>query len=372
MNQLKVEELIARLESGKDVRIVDIREAGEYQEWHIPGSINVPVFEALAQGDLKTASASLADVVSTEAVVTVCRAGQTSQRAVSVLEDRGQAAVSLEGGMLAWSGAWTAVPVNMAQSPNAVLIQIRRNGKGCLSYLLGSAGEAAIIDPAVDAAVYQDVARKYGLTIKYVLETHIHADHVSRAQTLAKETGAALTLPQNDRVKFAFEPVKDGQIIRVGDIDLEVMGTPGHTGESVCYLVAGQNLLSGDTLFVDAIGRPDLEMGDEGARAGAEQLYHSLHGRVLKLPDDIWVYPGHTGSPVPFERSPIGAQLGHIKTEIALLSVPQDSFVDHIVASLPAKPPNFHAIIAVNEGESGLGGKDPLDLEAGPNRCAVN
>jgi rhodanese-related sulfurtransferase len=136
MNQLKVEELIARLESGKDVRIVDIREAGEYQEWHIPGSINVPVFEALAQGDLKTASASLADVVSTEAVVTVCRAGQTSQRAVSVLEDRGQAAVSLEGGMLAWSShSDTSEREGVSVLSAGVSRRSRdhRSGRGCCS-----------------------------------------------------------------------------------------------------------------------------------------------------------------------------------------------------------------------------------------------
>jgi len=179
-------------------------------------------------------------------------------------------------------------------------------------------------------------------------------------------------LPKNDRVKFTYEPVCDGQIIRVGDVELKVLSTPGHTGESVCYLVAAHSLLSGDTIFVDAIGRPDLEKGDEGARAGAELLYRSLHERVLTLGDNVRVYPGHTGLPVSFERIPIGGELGAIRAEVGLLSASRDAFLQHIVASLPAKPPNFNAIIAVNEGRAGLGDTNPLDLEAGPNRCAVN
>jgi len=372
MTTWTVEQLIARLESGELVHIVDIREAGEYEDWHIPGSFNVPVYDTLSRGDDQLAAEDLAGVSSTGPVVTVCRHGHTSQRAASILAERGQAAASLEGGMQAWSGAWTAVPLSMPDSASAVLIQVRRNGKGCLSYLLGSCGEAAIVDPAVDASVYENLARKYGLTIKYVLESHIHADHVSRAQALAKESGAALMLPQNDRVQFTYEPVGDGQVIRVGEVEMEVLSTPGHTSESVCYLVAGQCLLSGDTVFVDAIGRPDLEKGDQGAHAGAEQLYQSLHERVLTQSDDVWVYPGHTGLPVAFERIPIGGRLGTIRADVALLSASRDDFIQHIVASLPAKPPNFQAVIAVNEGRTGLGSTDPLDLEAGPNRCAVH
>lgn len=188
------------LEQGEPVTVLDIRPAVERAEWAIPGSIHVDVYAALKAGD----AAALDGVVLPDEtpVVTVCGAGKTSVTAAEQLVARGVAALSLEGGMKAWSLAWNTadVPLDSAQ---ARVIQLRRTGKGCLSYLIGSGDEAAVIDPALEPHVYLEVARQQRWRISHVLDTHIHADHLSRGLRLAAASGARYALPPTERVSFA-------------------------------------------------------------------------------------------------------------------------------------------------------------------------
>jgi glyoxylase-like metal-dependent hydrolase (beta-lactamase superfamily II) len=151
---------------------------------------------------------------------------------------------------------------------------------------------------------------------------------------------------------------------------LKAIATPGHTGESVCYLVNDAALLTGDTLFADGVGRPDLEKGHAGAPDGARALYGSLRERILKLPDETIVLPGHCDPHLPFGAPPVQARLGDLKSKISLLGVEEAVFVDEIIQRLGGTPPNHGAIIAVNEGKADLIA-DPAELEMGPNRCAV-
>ena len=130
--------------------------------------------------------------------------------------------------MKAWSLAWNAADVPLAD-PSVRVIQVRRTGKGCLSYIVGSDGEAAVIDPSVTSDVYLDIAQRHRWSIRYVLDTHVHADHLSRARELARQTGATLLLPPQDRARFAFTPIADGERIRVGNATLRALHTPGHT-----------------------------------------------------------------------------------------------------------------------------------------------
>src|SRR5437588_144724 len=190
-------------------------------------------------------------------VVTVCAAGKTSMLAAERLRPRGVDAVSLEGGMRAWSLAWNTAEVPCPGS-TARIVQLRRTGKGCLSYLIGSNGDAVVIDVSLDPHVYQRVADTNSWYIRTVLETHVHADHLSRARAVAVETGARLCLPTTARVSFQYAPLKDGDTLRVGSAGLRVFHTPGHTPESACYLLSERALFTGDTLFLGAVGRPDL------------------------------------------------------------------------------------------------------------------
>ncbi|MEK7774270.1 MAG: MBL fold metallo-hydrolase, partial [Candidatus Zixiibacteriota bacterium] len=152
---------------------------------------------------------------------------------------------------------------------------------------------------------------------------------------------------------------------------LRVYATPGHTGESVCYSWFDSLLFTGDTLFVESVGRPDLEKGDAGAENGAKLLYDSLHSRVMNLPPDMTVCPGHTSEMIGFDGKPIVARLSELTASIEYLKQDERSFVQSIVTSLSAKPPNFQFIIAINEGRADCAPTDPLVVEAGPNRCAV-
>jgi glyoxylase-like metal-dependent hydrolase (beta-lactamase superfamily II) len=303
--------------------------------------------------------------------VAVCRRGNTSGRAVEILERLGFQALNLDGGMRGWSGVWTEAPIPLEDGIDARLIQIRRNGKGCLSYVVASQGEAAVVDPCVADSAYIDAAKRLGARITTVLETHVHADHLSRARSLATATGATLVLPRNQRVVFPYAAADDGQELGVGGITMTVIATPGHTGESVCVRLSGGVLLTGDTLFVGNVGRPDLEKGDAGADLGARLLYRSLKERVLSPGSEARYFPGHESRTIGFDGRPIGSTLSQARAELKLLDLDQDAFAAAIVQSLGAKPANYERIVGLNEGRMELTGVDPLDLEAGPNRCAA-
>ena len=205
-------------------------------------------------------------------VVTVCGMGHASRVAAEQLQARGYRALSLEGGMRAWSLAWNAAEVPLT-GMRARVIQVRRTGKGCLSYIVGSEGEAAVIDPSVDPEVYTRIAGRNGWRITKVLDTHIHADHLSRSLPLARMTGAVVYLPDQRRVSYPFQALRDGDAVRIGDATLVALHTPGHSWESTCYLLDDRALFTGDTLFLAGVGRPDLEAAPEESRARAGALY---------------------------------------------------------------------------------------------------
>jgi glyoxylase-like metal-dependent hydrolase (beta-lactamase superfamily II)/rhodanese-related sulfurtransferase len=371
MKEISPNELKQKLESREGVAVLDIREADEYNAWHIEGSSNLPVYNALNRGNLEGLRRSASGLPKDRPIVAVCRRGNTSKLAVSILESLGYDAYSLWGGMRVWSKMWSEARSALDSAAEATFIQVRRNGKGCLSYVLGSRGEAIVVDPSLDDEVYLQIVQRENLRITRILETHVHADHLTRGRTLAETTGAVYIVPLNNRLVNSYTAIHDGDILTVGELRLRAITTPGHTHESMCYLINDEALLTGDTLFVESVGRPDLEKGDAGAEAGAAELYTSLHERIFSLAGSVRIFPTHTSKPPGFNGVPITARVDDVKASHALLNTGKEEFVHFILNSLSAKPPNFRAIIAVNEGKAELGHVDPLDLEAGPNRCAV-
>ena len=351
--------------------VLDIRPPAEYEAWHIEGAINLPVYDSLKAGDVEAAVKAFESLPTDRPLVAVCRAGFISQKAVHILERMHRPVVSLQGGMRGWGAVWTEARVPLPSAPSATLLQVRRNGKGCLSYVLIDGGQAAVVDPSVSTDAYLALAARHGARVTMVLETHVHADHLSRARDLALHTMAELVYPENDRVTFLYKAVRHGDRLRVGSVEVEVIATPGHTGESVCYRIGDDALLTGDTLFTSAVGRPDLEKGNAGAAAGAHTLWASLHRKLEGLPGSLRVLPAHHATAIGFDGIPVTATLAELRQRVELLKVPEEAFVATVLAALQAKPPNFEMVIAVNEGKAGLEGIDPLDVEAGPNRCAV-
>lgn len=365
-HEIDVPKLQEWLAQQKPVTVLDIRSPADREQWWIPGSIHADVYESLKAGD----AGGLDNLVlpQQQPVVTVCGSGRMSLEAAEALEARGLSALSLQGGMKAWSLAWNTASRLLE---GVEIIQVRRAGKGCLSYLVLSGGEAAVIDASLDPAVYLSLAQAGGASIRYVLDTHIHADHLSRARRLAEaSSGAQLVLPQQDRVRFSHTPVVDGDKLPLGGTSIEVLSTPGHTGESVSYLVPNVAVFSGDTLFLNGVGRPDLHADGREAATRARMLFGSV-SRLTALDAQLLLFPGHTSEPVPFDQEMLTASVGVVAGRLKDWLASEDEFVNRLLARLPPSPPNYALISQLNESGE-WPDSDPTDLEAGANRCAIS
>ncbi len=224
---------------------------------------------------------------------------------------------------------------------------------GCLahaSYILASEGEAVVVDPQRDVDLYLKAAEEHHLTIRHVFETHLHADFVSGHQELAARTGAKIYIGAHAEAQFPHVAVGDGFELRVGKMLITVLETPGHTQESICLVITDEEkasnpwaVLTGDTLFLGDVGRPDLSKHCTPAQL-AGSLYDSLHGKLLKLSDDVLVYPAHgagslCGRNMRAERvSTIGTER---LTNYALQIKTKKEFVDQLTSNLPARPEYF-------------------------------
>src|SRR6201992_2755688 len=250
---------------------------------------------------------------------------------------------------------------------------------GCLSeaaYYIDSEGEAAIIDPLRDIDAYLRLASERKATIKYIFETHFHADFVSGHLDLAKATGAPIVYGPRTETNFPIHLAKDHEVFQLGASTIEVLHTPGHTVESSCYLVKTPDgkpyaLFTGDTLFVGDVGRPDLSSGNLSREELAALLYDSLHAKVLPLPDDIIIYPAHGPG------SSCGKNLGpntystlkeEKETNYALKEQTKEEFIRAVSDGLIAPPQYFQVNARINkEGYESLeevlnAGLQALDL----------
>ncbi len=233
-----------------------------------------------------------------------------------------------------------------------------------LSYLFGcgSCHVAVAIDPVLgDESWFLDEAAKQDVKITHVIDTHVHADHYSGGRKLATLAGAAYCLHESNRgrMQFPFEALRDGQRIEVGNVLVDVLHTPGHTPDSICLLVTDKRrappgveaapwfVLTGDTLFVGAAGRPDLA-GKEAEMAG--QLYDSLHGKLLTLPNEVEIYAGHVAGSVcgaGISGKP-ASTIGFEKRWNPMLSMSRTDFIAALTAEIPPRPAEMARMVAAN------------------------
>jgi glyoxylase-like metal-dependent hydrolase (beta-lactamase superfamily II)/rhodanese-related sulfurtransferase len=340
------------LEAGRAVTVLDVRPEGQRADWAIPGSMHADVYDAIKAGDAE--AVRRLKVPPGVPVVTVCALGRTSKKAADILAQGGIEAYSLTGGMQAWSLAWNVanVPIDL---PDVELVQVRRVGKGCLSYLLLSRSEAVVIDPSVDPEVYLTLAKKRGARITAALDTHVHADHFSRSKALAEKAG------------IGTQGLRESESIRLGSLRLEAWETPGHTLESKCYILEGRAAFTGDTLFLESVGRPDLIAGLDPKRQ-SEILYASIR-RLAGLSDSAWILPAHVPVPPAFDGKPLAATLGELRTRNKYLSASKEEFLASLAVGGNSPPPNIERIVEANRSGT-LPDGDWTSLEAGPNRCA--
>lgn len=358
-------ELAKWLKNDKDFYILDVRPEEQRKDWLIQESNHHDIYTKLKFGTPDPFKGI--DLPAGKPIVTVCAAGKTSLMAAEKLRAEDLEAYSLQGGMKAWNFAWDTAEYSI--DADTTIVQVRRLAKGCLSYVVGSGNEAVVIDAALDPDVYMDIANQYGWEIEYVMDTHLHADFVSRTGELAKATGAAHLLYQKADAGFSFTGVKDKQEISFGDAIMKVLHTPGHTPESASYLIDDKAVITGDTLFTESVGRPDLKANEEQAKRKAEQLYSSLQ-KLLTLDAATKVYPAHTPESVGFDDPVIQSTIGIVSEKVDLLSLSKEEFIEETVSRIPPPPSNYQTISEINKNGNRNGHK-LKELEAGANRCAV-
>src|SRR4051794_29868786 len=238
--------------------------------------------------------------------------------------------------------------------------QVTHDDLGCASYLIGDedAGVAAVVDPKLDVAEYLELADYMGVSIEHILETHNHADHVSGHGALAAATGATIHVHRLATPDYAHEPFDDGWELRLGSIRVRALHTPGHRPEHTAFALIDcargpepWAVLTGDTLFVGDIARPDLAVDKQ---EGAHGIFHSLQDRLLSLPDRCEVWPGHLGGSLgggPGVDMKGASTIGYERLHNSLLQIDdEDRFVETTTAALGPQPPNFKAIVAMNQG----------------------
>jgi len=239
--------------------------------------------------------------------------------------------------------------------------QIIHEDLGCASYLVGDpdSGVAAVIDPQWDIDPYLNLSRLHGMRIEHVLETHNHADHVSGHGRLARATGATIHVSELAEAEYEHQPLADGSTMELGEgVTIEAIHTPGHRPEHTSFLLRDATrdgdpvaVLTGDSLFVGDVARPDLAVEP---REGAAGIFRSLHERLLALPDEVEVWPGHLGgslcgsSGIDLKTSStIGFERRHNR---ALAFTEEADFIEDAVSSLGERPPNVEHIVALNRG----------------------
>lgn len=362
---ITTETLQEKLNRKEPVFILDVRPSEQREEWRIAESVHIDAYRQLNAGD--ETALDIVEIPPNSTVVMVCAAGRTSLLAAELLRRKGIRAHSLAGGMKAWNYAWNLAEVTF--SNGVKIIQVRRPAKGVLSYVVGSKNEAVVIDASLDPEIYLEIARKNGWAIKYALDTHIHADYVSRTRDLAKASGAKHGLIDKANVEFEFTPLSDGETIPFGNAALQVIHTPGHTWESTTFKLDDYAIFTGDTLFIDNVGRPDLKADQEEVVEKAKTLFHSLE-KLLTLKASVLVLPAHTSSTVSFDGKLIGESISKVSEKVNIMNMTESKFVAYALSKIPPTPPNYVTIAGLNKKGS-YDGQQLAELEAGGNHCAI-
>ena len=381
--EIDAQKLKEKMDKGEDVFILDVRTPEEYEAWRL--SYDKHAKTPLIPVDrLFGAQKAIADQIPKDKeIITLCAHGNRSMMAAQLLSQLGYNAKSVRGGMAAWNQVYDVAIVADIPESHVRIWQLRRISKGCLSYVIAAGTSATVIDSTCDfenSAL--KLAEEHGLKITNLIDTHMHADHVSGLVSLARKTGAQAHLGAGEGYKvpssFKVDMVKDGQKIQVGDgVALTAIHTPGHTEGSTSYTLELTSssgvktfLFTGDTLFVNAVGRPDLH---DKAAEYSEKLYDTYQSKVLKQPDDTIILPAHfdTNTITLKHGDLVADTIGAVRKNLKFLSMPREEFVSAMSSSVPPRPANYKMIIQINQELVGCEEINMGDLEAGPNSCAI-
>jgi glyoxylase-like metal-dependent hydrolase (beta-lactamase superfamily II) len=378
MTDLAAAEVYERLAGPEPPWILDVRNAEEFARWRVEGphpveALNVPYFEFIEREDASVRKA--VDWLGGRAggLVVVCAEGGSSAYVAEILRGRGLAAANLAGGMVAWGLGTTVRPV--PSSGAARVWQVVRFGRGCLSYVVARGEDAVVVDPQRGLDPYRGLLEREGLRLRAVFDTHLHADHVSGGPALAREVGAGYHASARDfeGAGVAVEALVDGRPIRIGQLEvlpIVPLSTPGHTPGSTSLLVGETMLLTGDTLFVDDVGRPDL--GGQ-ATAWARDLHRTLHERLQPLGDAVVVLPAHASSLAGSgPGDAVSGTLGDLRRRNRAMRLDLDAFVREAERAAGSAPAEYARIRLINLGRETAAEAELTELELGKNQCALS
>lgn len=352
--------------------ILDVRNETAFADWKIEGEnikyLNIPYFDLL-----DGVEAIIKQLPVNQDIVIVCAKEASSIMVAEMIAEEGRVVHYLAGGMESWSEHLEPVKVGNLKN-GGELYQFVRIGKGCLSYMIVSNGEAAIVDATRMTDVFIDFAKKMDVTIKHVLDTHLHADHISGGRKIAEATGGLYWLPPKDaeEVTFSYEALEEGRHITIGDttIDIQPFYSPGHTIGSTSFIVDDLYLLSGDILFIDSIGRPDLA---GFAEDWVGDLRETLYTRYKELEEDLIVLPAHFMIMEELnDDGSVSKKLGILFAENHGLNIKDEAaFREIVTGNLPPQPNAYQEIREMNMGKIKPDEGTQRVMEIGPNRCAI-
>lgn len=390
---ISARELKAKLDRNEPVIVFDVRGRDDVESWGVEGrenlkTINVPYREMVPAGGADDdpvgkiqayVQTHLQDELTANAeVVSVCAQGISSMDITEALRGLGYEAETLHGGMQAW-GAYYDIQT-VVEDDRLGIYQVTRPARGCISHVVVSEGQAVVVDPLRHVDNYVDFVQQKGAEIQFVLDTHAHADHISGGPALAERLNVRYYLHPYDAIhpldvlpaEIDYEFIDDEQTFHVGGVEIEALHIPGHTLGNLAYLVDGQYVMTGDSVFIDSIARPDL--GGQG-ETWAPMHYRSLK-RILALPEETVVLPGHFSGPDEAGDDALFADsLSNIARRNEGLLKAQDgesAFVDYILESLPTFPDEYVEIKRVNAGLVEPDERKASELETGRNVCALS
>lgn len=369
---MTAKEVARKVIDNQPLFILDVRNGDAFADWKIEGGniqyLNTPYFDLL-DGVEEVVS----ELPKDRDILVVCAKEGSSVMVAEMLDEEGVDAAYLEGGMKAWSEHLEPVKVGDLKN-GGELYQFVRIGKGCLSYMAISDGEAAIIDATRMTDIFLDFAQEKGAKIKHVFDTHLHADHISGGRQIAEATGATYYLPPADaeEVVFDYAELVNGLEVALGEskIEIEALYSPGHTIGSTSFIVDDQYLMTGDILFIDSIGRPDLA---GLAEDWVGDLRESLYSRYAELADELIVLPAHFMIMEELNTDgSVAKKLSDLFKENHGLNIEDEQeFRDMVTKNLPPQPNAYEDIRKTNMGKITPDEEVQREMEIGPNRCAV-
>ncbi|PLS15835.1 hypothetical protein CVD28_20210 [Bacillus sp. M6-12] len=372
MKPMTLEEVTKKILNQEPLFILDVRNQNDFNDWKIEGRkfeyLNVPYFDLLDGVD-----EILSQIPTDKEVIVVCAKEGSSIMIADMLAEAGRDVFYLQGGMKAWSEYLEPVKAGSLRD-GGTIYQFIRVGKGCLSYMVVSNGEAAIVDASRMTEVYIEFAESIGAKITHVLDTHLHADHISGGRSIAEKVNAVYWLPPKDaeEVTFPYQALEDGNKIVLGNtsIDIAALYSPGHTIGSTSFVVDESYLLSGDILFIDSIGRPDLA---GLAEDWVGDLRETLYQRYRELSKELIVLPAHfmTNDELNDDGT-VAAKLGTLLSQNHGLNIAdEEEFRKMVTGNLPPQPNSYQEIRETNMGKISPDTEKQHEMEIGPNRCAI-